>query len=411
MPQEVVVVGGGVIGRTSALRLLSRGHSVTVLDSCDPTLPASLGNAGHLAIEQTAPLASWSTLRSLPRLVMSANAAISLPLNEIRTWLPWGVRLIRASGRARFTAGRELLRTLLQEAIPAWRSLLTLANAPDLLVAAGHLVLAESKATQQALIAGLRAEPPGPARWAILDAARMQSLAARFRAPLVGGVEYSNTGQITDLSRMMQALTEAILAQGGRILEDQAIAVLPEATGVRVTTRGRPALHAQLALIAAGVRSGDLLRPLGVATPLIAERGYHLEADAPPGPSAPPVVFADRSVVFTRFERAVRVTSFTEFTRADAAANPKLWLQLERHVSELGLPFSGGMRRWLGSRPTLPDYLPAIGRLARWPQIAYAFGHQHLGLTLAARTAEIVAEMLEQTPAPPLAGFHIERFA
>ena len=67
---------------------------------------------------------------------------------------------------------------------------------------------------------------------------------------------------------------------------------------------------------------------------------------------------------------------------------------------------------WLGSRPSLPDSLPAIGRLAAMPRIGYAFGHQHLGLTLAASSAEILEQMALGRPAPVwLDALRIERFS
>ena len=79
--------------------------------------------------------------------------------------------------------------------------------------------------------------------------------------------------------------------------------------------------------------------------------------------------------------------------------------------STLGLPAIGPWHHWAGARPTLPDYLPAIGR-AQWARnLVYAFGHQHLGLTLAPITGEIVAAMVqEREPLVPVAPFDLERF-
>ena len=82
-----------------------------------------------------------------------------------------------------------------------------------------------------------------------------------------------------------------------------------------------------------------------------------------------------------------------------------------RRLGELGIRFSPDPDRWVGPRPTLPDYLPAIGRLERDPRILYAFGHQHLGLTMAAVTAELTTALAEGAePAIDLTPFRIERF-
>ena len=82
-----------------------------------------------------------------------------------------------------------------------------------------------------------------------------------------------------------------------------------------------------------------------------------------------------------------------------------------RVAKALGLPFTAPVDTWLGSRPTLPDYLPAIGRSGRDPRVLYGFGHQHLGLTLGPLTGELVAALAcAEAPALDLAPFAAERF-
>lgn len=105
------------------------------------------------------------------------------------------------------------------------------------------------------------------------------------------------------------------------------------------------------------------------------------------------------------------MTSFVEFTTEDAPADARKWTRLRQHAAELGLPMDHRATEWMGSRPTLPDYLPAIGRCRRQGNLYYAFGHQHLGLTLAAVTGELAAEMVTagRTTAD-LDAFDLERF-
>ncbi len=150
----------------------------------------------------------------------------------------------------------------------------------------------------------------------------------------------------------------------------------------------------------------------GHRAPLIAERGYHVRAPADRWPAQlPPLVFEDRSMIVTRYAECVQAASFVEFGSPDAPPDPRKWQRLERHVAELGLPLRGPFARWMGARPTLPDYLPAIGRSRRVPNLLYAFGHQHLGLTLAPVTAEIVSALVRGGPVPvDLAPFAVERF-
>jgi D-amino-acid dehydrogenase len=129
------------------------------------------------------------------------------------------------------------------------------------------------------------------------------------------------------------------------------------------------------------------------------ERGYHIRAAAEDWPvDLPPIVFEDRSMIVTRYADSVQAASFVELARPNAPPDPRKWERLERHVAELGLPMRPPFTRWMGARPTLPDYLPAIGRSRRATNLLYAFGHQHLGLTLAPITAELVVALAEDSP-------------
>jgi D-amino-acid dehydrogenase len=169
---------------------------------------------------------------------------------------------------------------------------------------------------------------------------------------------------------------------------------------------------APFTVVAAGVQSATLMRALGHAVPMIAERGYHIQSEQTRWPEAlPPVVIEDRALVVTRFSSALRATSFVEFTHMEAAPDPRKWARLKQHARALGLPFDGEISTWHGARPTLPDYLPALGRSRAAPDVFYAFGHQHLGLTLGPFTGEIMAALVlgESTPVG-VDEFTIERF-
>jgi D-amino-acid dehydrogenase len=152
---------------------------------------------------------------------------------------------------------------------------------------------------------------------------------------------------------------------------------------------------------------------MGHSVPMIAERGYHLHAPGAQWPAdLPPVVFEDHAMIVTRFADGVRASSFVELARPDSPADPRKWQALRQRIQALNLPFEAEHREWMGARPTLPDYLPAIGRSRRAGNLVYAFGHQHLGLTLAPATARLVADVVNGVPpSTDLAPFDLDRFA
>lgn len=406
-----LILGGGIIGLTCALRLQEQGLAATIADPAAERHSASLGNAGHLAVEQAAPLASRRTLRQAPKQFFAFGGALDFPMNSVSDWGPFAARLIAASGPKTFAAGKAALAAWLKEAVPAWRRLAAALGDENLVLENGHFVVWESRRSADRGIAYWRDMNTDEAASRRATKSELQEIATRVKTEVVDAIRFEHSGQISDLAALQQRLLSAIRAGGGKrvhakaqqiqIANGQAAAILN--TGER--------LDADIVLIAAGVASGELMESSGHKAPVIAERGYHIEGSAEAWPSFPPVAFEDRSLIVTRFLNTLRLASFVEFSRADAPPDSKKWRRLHKHAAALGISLSEPVREWMGARPTFPDYLPAIGKSQRADNLYYAFGHQHLGLTLAPVTAEVIAQLAcGQRPICDPAPFDITRF-
>lgn len=413
--RTAVVVGAGFVGAACAWRLQRAGFQTTLVDRGDERLAASCGNAGHIAIEQTAPLASLATLRGLPRRLFAFGGPVGLPPRDIATWLPFGVRLVAAAAPRSFARGQQALSALLAAAVPAWRRLVRETRTEALLREHGHFVAWES-ARSHAL--GRRAwleADLGTATAMDASADELELLRRLFAGRPVGAIRFRNTAQIADIPALRGGLDRALREAGGT--RRQATAVRLRLDGGRAVLEldDGASLDADCLVVAAGIGAAPLLRTVAGPVPLIAERGYHIESDAETArwpADMPPVAFEDRAIIVTRFATTLRCAGFTEFAAADAPADPRKWDRLERHAQALGLPAGTGRSRWMGARPTLPDYLPAVGRSRAARNLLYAFGHQHLGVTLAAITGELVAALArDEKPQLPLEPFSLERFA
>ena len=100
-----------------------------------------------------------------------------------------------------------------------------------------------------------------------------------------------------------------------------------------------------------------------------------------------------------------------EFEDAEAPPDPRKPERLRRAARALGYPFELAGPSWVGARPVLPDYLPGIGRAPGAAKVFYALGHQHIGLTIAPITAELVADMVaERAPRHAIGSFDLQRF-
>lgn len=405
--RHIAVIGGGLIGAACAVRLAQAGARITLIDPGDERARASWGNASLIASELAEPLASWKTARTAPGRLFTFGGPLDVVWRDADLWLPWGVRYLAACGRDRFETGTRALTGLLQNAVPAWRRLLGDLGRMDLFQDTPHWSVWENPAGLRAAVAGLKGAATGAV---VVREVASQELAAARRevsSRILGGVAFEGTAKVADPAEVVQTLHDRLRADGADLIVGAATAARLSHAGAEIDISGRT-MTADQFLVAAGARSAPFVRCAGLSAPLIAERGYHLQyTDHRMAPGAPALIFEDRWIAVVQVGGAVRVSGFTELGRPDSPPDPRKWARLERHVRELGLPVVGEPSRWMGERPTLPDFLPAIGARGR---LLYAFGHQHIGVTLAAVTAEAVAELARGGGAARYRPFALERF-
>lgn len=408
--KSITVIGGGLVGAACALRLQAAGIAVTLIDPGDKRRGASYGNAGHIGSEQVTPWSAWSNVWRAPMSSFALGGPLDFRWSDAPLWGAWAMRFLAACAPARYARGQAALTALLHDSMPAWLRLADFLEQPALVKQHGHVTAWISPAKAEAAIAAMARAPWGATSYREMTAAELARYESVLRAPPCAAVLFSGTGQVSEPQAVRDAMLVAFTERGGEIVAD---------TATHIEPRGRVALTSGVAretdgvLVAAGPWSRGLMEGLGVVTPLIGERGYHLHSAETNWPfDLPTTVFEENFVVLSRFTSGLRSTSFLEFGSPDAPADERKWTVLRSRIADLGVQFSDNPDRWVGSRPTLPDYLPAIGRLERAPNVLYAFGHQHLGLTMAPITSEIVCAIAtEKAPSVDLAPFRIERFA
>ncbi|MBB2191845.1 FAD-binding oxidoreductase [Gluconacetobacter azotocaptans] len=412
-PRTAIVVGGGLVGLCCARALRAAGLDVTLVSEPRYTPPASSGNAGHIAIEQVIPLASPAALASAPGRLFLRGGALDFGWTRPGSWVPWLRHYLQACSPARAQAGQEALRGLLAEAMPAWRRMTAELGRPELLDEAGHLMFWHDSRRAEPGMAHWLAADTGTATVRRLDADEFPDLDGVLAHRPCGALKLEGTGRVTvSPGTMMNILSDTLYGAQVRRVAARAVRLARDDAGTAVHLTDGQVLVADRVVIATGVGTKALLRTAGLSAPVVAERGYHIEWDHGGLPALPPMVFEERSMIVSRFGARLRTSSFIEFTAPDAPPDPRKWRYLEENVRDLGLPVASGFSHWMGSRPTLPDYLPAIGPLPGLPGAIAAYGHQHLGLTLAPLTAELVRALATDT-APPIAltPFRPERFS
>ena len=400
----VVVIGAGVIGCAVTWALSKAGRRVLLLDRADPaTGGASFGNVGHIATEQLQPLPSPQLLLNFWRELVAFGGALDLPLNRVATMAPWIVRFTRAALQQR--RNTEHLSPLVRCAADTLESQLSEIGRRDLLRRNGHYVLwFGPRAGTHATADRVRAE-----RLGITTGEAPREL-LRATTGTVAGVWYPDTAHVLDPAMVARAFVTASTQAGASIVRASVRHIGPQGKRIEIVT-DTGSLSARTAVICAGAWSGPLLSPFGVHAPLEAERGYHVELPNHTPLIDAPILYADHSIVVTPMASRLRASSYLEFAGLTAPPDPRKPARLRANLRKLGYQCEIDGPSWMGPRPTLPDYLPGIGRAAGPHELFYAVGHQHLGLTLAAVTADLVAEIVtDRTPRFDLRPFDLKRF-
>ncbi|MBM9485579.1 FAD-binding oxidoreductase [Pseudomonas sp. ICBG1301] len=412
---DIAVVGAGIIGVACALQLARQGHRVVVVDPQDPGMGASYGNAGHLATEQVFPIADSSILKRLPAMLMDPMGPLRLDWKYLPRALPWFARLLLNLRPARYRQTVAGIRALNEASLGAWQRLLQSIEQAQLLRADGSLLVyerAESQAAIEALRERMQQQNVAVAVWSG-DAVRQA--APQLSDSIQGALFFPGTGHFLDPFHVVGELVKAAKAQGVQFLKQRVVDGRVEADGVSLMT-DQGVLTARQVLIACGAHSARLTTALtGKKVPLDTERGYHLmlphEQDRLPFA----VTSFERKFIMTPMLGGLRLAGTVEFAGLLRPPNMQRAWQLHRLSQGLFRQdlSTQGATPWMGFRPSLPDSLPIIDRVADG-KVLLAFGHQHLGLTQAAVTAEMVVQLLKPEPLnpglPAQGAYRLERF-
>ena len=390
---DIAIVGAGVIGLASALRLLEDGREVLLIDPQEPGSGASFGNAGTIAPYGCVPVGTPDVLRSLPQLLFGRESPFSMPLAAAPAMLPWLWRFLRASTPEAATAGADALAALLVHAGPAWERRWEALQCEDLIRRAGCLYLYREPPSTRAFDFQLR-ERHG-VHQQLLSPAEVAGLEPALASSPRHGLFFPDAMHLASPAALMQRMFAEAQRRGARHVRARAVDLRADGTGAALQLEHgdgrRESLRAGTVVIAAGAHSRALAQQAGEAVPLDTERGYHLEYAFDTPPLQRPVCPVERGFYMTPMAGRLRVAGTVELGGTTRPADPQRWALLDRGARSLfpGLPVASS--QWLGFRPSVPDSVPVIGRARGVRAALLAFGHGHLGLTLAAVTADLVA--------------------
>ncbi|HEX5092181.1 MAG TPA: FAD-dependent oxidoreductase [Burkholderiales bacterium] len=408
---DFAVLGAGIVGVCVALHLQKRGRAVALVDRRGAAEETSFGNAGLIQREGVFPYGFPHDFGALARYALNRTIDAHYHPSALPRLAPFLWKYWHHSRPGRHAEVAKVYAKLIEHCVVEHEALIEESGAQALLHRGGWLKVYRTERERDQRFAeaeGLRMDFGVEHRK--LDAKALQAEEPFLAPVLAGALHWTQPVRVDDPHALAQAYLKRFTALGGEFLQGNAATL--EAAGERWRLRtARGPLEADAAVIALGPWSDVLTRALGYRLPLAVKRGYHMHYRAAGEAQLNhPVLDVERGYFLGPMRRGIRLTTGAEFARRDAMRTPVQLARAEPIARDL-FPLAERLdvEPWMGARPCTPDMLPVIGTAPNHAGLWFAFGHAHHGLTLAAVTGRLIAEMATGEapfvdPAPYAAG-------
>ena len=395
MSKKIIIVGAGVIGAACALTLQRDGHTVILVDRNISDTRTSFGNAGAIVNGSCVPTAMPGIMPDALAMILNPLSPLSIRPTYSLKIFPWLMRFIWQSRQSAVFKNALNLKNLTQDAVTHWQQLTKNTNLNGLFRNTGWLKVYESDKAFKNINNAIKLHDQLGSPYEILTANQIRDLEPNLAPIYKHGFYQKDSMSIANPEKLVLGMIDIFVKNGGRY---QQFAVDEINTNEdSVILKGSDAsLQADNVVIATGAWSKHLAKQLGDSIPLDTERGYHLMfPETSKGLLKRPVVNSENSFVLSPMTSGMRMTSQVEFAGLTAKPNysrirslvplaKRMLPKIDSHEESI----------WMGCRPSLPDSLPVIGFSKQSNKVLYAFGHQHLGMTLAATTSYIISDLI-----------------
>jgi len=412
MAKSATVIGAGLVGVCCALHLQREGFKVQLVEKGEPGRGASFGNAGSFGTASCVPFSMPGILKKVPKMLLDSESPLKLRWSHVPKALPWFLSSIANSRRSRVEEIAAARNSLLMHVHDGYAPLIEDAGAEQWVKDDGLLMTFESEAAFEGAAYGLELRRRHGVHMDILDGNEARQIEPALAKSVVKAVSLPDIHRTIDPFRLCSALATDFARRGGEIVNAEVKSFEIGAEGPTRIVTDKGALDVETIVIAAGVWSRPLAAQLGTHVPLEAERGYHVMFANPGFGLRRAITSVDRSISLADMHDGIRASGVAEFAAPDAAPDMRNADMVVRQARQL-LPGLKGdpASQWMGPRPSHPDSKPVIDRSPRHRNVFFAFGHDHLGLTMAGITGKLIAELATGKPTTvDLAPFRADRF-
>jgi D-amino-acid dehydrogenase len=413
---KAVVIGGGIIGLSSAYYLQKSGWEVTILDKTDLSDSCSYGNLGMIVPSHFVPLAAPGMISQGFRWMLNSKSPFYVKPALSPNLISWGLKFIKSAtprnveNAASFLLNLNLYSKRLYE---EWQKEpgfdFALENKGILMYYKTEKVAEEEvHLAEKARSMGLDAVP--------LNKEEVQALEPETELDILGAVHYRCDSHLYP-NKLIPQLLKHLKSAGVNIQGSNAVKqIITEKGKIKKVVAEKGEYEADVVVMAGGSWLPQLAKMAQLPIPLMPGKGYSFTYDQPQKKLNVPAILCEARVAITPMNGHMRYGGTMEI----APVNNKINLNRVEGIVESIPKYFPGIKLevpqekdiWFGFRPCSPDGLPYMGRTTKLNNLIIAGGHAMMGLSLGPATGKIVADLANgQKPEVEISAFNPERFS
>ena len=411
--KNILIIGAGIVGICTSIELIKKGYSVTLMDPNQPGSQTSYGNAGVITDSSLMIINNPQLLKSLFQLIFKNQTSFRYSKSFIFSRLIWVLRFLMFSHKNHMKFAAKALRELQALSLNTHKKLIKKTNSNNIISKPGWLKLFKTSESYKKYSLELEVLNKHKAKYTTLNTTQIEKQFPDLEVKFFKGILFKNSIRVKSPLKLSKKYFNYFLESGGKFVQESC-KDLQYIKDKWVIFSNKNKSYFDQVVVSTGPWSKNILSNLGYNIPLAWERGYHHHFSTKKKISINPAIYdVEGGFVYSSNGSDVRVTSGVELTFLDAVQNE---IQINESIQKLRkiIPLNKKLidKPWLGSRPTIIDSLPMIGKAPKHKNLWFNFGHNHIGLSTSAGSAVIISEMIENKKTSINAGpFSPKRFS
>ena len=394
--KNILIIGAGIVGICTSIELIKKGYSVTLMDPNQPGSQTSYGNAGVITDSSLMIINNPQLLKSLFQLIFKNQTSFRYSKSFIFSRLIWVLRFLMFSHKNHVKFAAKALRELQVLSLNTHKKLIKKTNSNNIISKPGWLKLFKTSESYKKYSLELEVLNKHKAKYTTLNTTEIEKQFPDLEVKFFKGILFKNSIRVKSPLKLSKKYFNYFLESGGKFVQESC-KDLQYIKDKWVIFSNKNKSYFDQVVISTGPWSKNILSNLGYNIPLAWERGYHHHFSTKKKNSINPAIYdVEGGFVYSSNGSDVRVTSGVELTFLDAVQNE---IQINESIQKLRkiIPLNKKLidKPWLGSRPTIIDSLPMIGKAPRHKNLWFNFGHNHIGLSTSAGSAVIISEMIQ----------------